>query len=189
MNQLRPYQLHECQEEELASAIVKEIAGSHNAVARFPAIGIGKTAVILESLSRVGDKNKAVLVACPAAMVNQWSHEIQRWIPSARVFFYGTSLVNGAKYQSFTQIMPNLGMSYTFDYLATVEPAVWRLQQKRPSFSLVAFPHIARTVARFEQWFDYAIQDESFPTVKMDKISVDLHHVAKTLVRIQLVGK
>jgi hypothetical protein len=114
-----------------------------------------------EALSRIGDA-KSIVIGTQMELVNQWCEQIHRNTPSADVYFYGTSIssVSNVKYHSFIKVKPELGMAYTLDYLAKIAPAVWKLQQNRPSYFLVAFPCVKHMAARFDQWFDYAIEDE-----------------------------
>lgn len=137
-----------------------------------------------EALSRIGDDAKSIVIGTQMELVNQWCEQIQRCVPSADVYFYGTSLVRDTNYQSFIKVKPELGMAYTLDYLAKVAPAVWKLQQNRPSYFLIAFPCIKHMAARFDQWFDYAIEDEYQPNRGPDAIRDVIRNAGRYLIAV-----
>jgi hypothetical protein len=161
------------------------MASSDDSWASFPSLGIGKSQTMLAALSRVGAEDKTVLIACPMATVNAWAHQIGALLPGATVHFYGVSDVSGTKYRSFIEMIPKPGMAYTFDYLAKLPTSEWKQQNmSKPSFFLVALPFVEHLAQRFDQWFDFAVEDEYFPGMKMDKIREWLRKVSKSLVRI-----
>ncbi len=173
-------------QEEIAAKIFYGLTASIDSVAQIPVPGIEKTNIMLATITRGGDRNKTILIACARAMVNQWGRHIHAMFPSAPVLFYGVSEVRDAKYRSFTQIMPKPVRSYTFDYLADVSDWEFKQNRSQESFFLVGFPHVKHVAERFNKWFDFAIQDEYFPCVKMDHIHDLLRQVAKNVVRVAL---
>jgi hypothetical protein len=170
-------------QDEIAAKIFHGLTVSIDSVAQIPAPGIEKTDIMLAAITRGGARNKTILIACARAMMNQWGHHIHAMFPSAPVLYYGVSEVGNTKYRTFTQIMPKITMSYTFDFLANHD---WKLEPHRSPgcFFLVTFSYVKHVAERFEKWFDVAVQDEYFPSVKMDHIHDRLRQVAKTVVRV-----
>jgi SNF2-related domain len=175
------------QQERTASHLARLFPGVKDGVVTFPESGMGKTQIMLSALlSRFGNDADSILIGTPTALVNQWCEQIQRFVPSADVYFYGTSRVRDTNYQSFIKVKPEHGMAYTLDYLAKVDPAVWKLQQKRPSYFLIAFPCVKHLAARFDQWFDHAIHDEHRPTGEHQAINDVLRKATKNILAVRV---
>ncbi len=170
-------------QEEIAAKVFHGLTASIDSVAQIPAPGVGKTDIMLAAITRGGDRGKTILIACARAMVNQWGHHIHAMLPSAPVLYYGVSDVGNTKYRTFTQVMPKIYMSYTFDFLANHD---WELGHYRSPgcFFLVTFSCVKHIAERFDKWFDLAVQDEYFPSVKLDHIHDRLRQVAKNVVRV-----
>lgn len=139
--------------------VCRELADAESTTVVSP-LGIGTKHIVTTALLRVGVKPQTVLVACPDMVVNAWSSIIHDVAPTASIFYFGDSKIDDRKQYSFTEIKPKISQSYTLRYLAKVPPSEWRKHHTRPSFFLISYEDLRYLSGTFEQWFDYAVQDE-----------------------------
>jgi len=173
-------------QEKIAADVLSSITASDDSVAYIPTVGLGKTPILLTALSRAAQKNKTILIACAPALLSQWNRIISEMMPTAPVFFHGVSEVGDTKYRSFTPLQPKSGPSYTFEYLANVPSSQWKMNRSQPSFFLVTFPNIKHVSEQFNQWFDFAVEDEYWAYELTDKLHDELRRAAKNVVRVQV---
>lgn len=161
-----------------AKALASALARGREIVLGPNPIGIGKTATLLGAMILSVPPVSTTLISCHGAMVDQWRNTIQRFAPAARVFVLDGCPVSRG---SFAERNGQQWRLITPDDMKSAGSALWvKSTNAAQSFFIAPQRRIPFLAGHLSQWFDVAIEDESYLT---DTAMAKMHEHLRSLSR------
>jgi hypothetical protein len=167
-------------QEQIAEVITKAIADGDNILMGPPPVGIGRTLILQAALLGAARGAFAALIACPHVMIDQWADSLRKSSPVSRVFVIRGDLFREVVAGDRPQVV-------TIDEMAATTPDEWKKKNPERCFFVSPFSRVEHLASRLEKWFQYAIQDESYPDMsrRMPPITEGLLKVSEKLLRVE----